>query len=173
MLMDGRGLPAPAYAEAAALFRTAVDQNVPQAIHSLALMHEYGNGVQQNFDAAIKLYRRAVELHHVESMYNLAIIYAFGRGTEQDFRKARSLLDTASQSNHAPSIYYIGVFKTYGYGCEVKYDQAVNWFERAAGLDDYRVSSKAAYAAEELRSKLNMANARNEELFDQFQANSV
>jgi hypothetical protein len=49
----------------------------------------------------------------------------------------------------------------------------VNWFERAAGLDDYRVSSKAAKAAEELRSKLNMANAMNEELLDQFQANSV
>lgn len=173
MLLDGRGLPAPSYAEAAALFRKAIDANIPQAMHSLALMHEYGQGVQQSFDAAVKLYRRAAELQHVESMYNLGLMYAFGRGGEQDFPRARVLLESAAKSNHAPSIYYIGVFKTYGYGCEVMYDQAVNWFERAAGLDDYRVSEKAAKAAEELRTKLAEANARNEELLDKFQRDGL
>lgn len=173
MLLDGKGSAGPSYAEAAALFRTAVDANIPQAIHSLALMHEYGKGVQQSFEAAMKLYRRAAELHHVESMYNLALMYAFGRGGEQDFTRARSLLEGAAQSEHAPSIYYIGVFKTYGYGCEVQYEQAMNWFERAAGMDDYRVSNKAAKAAEELRFKLAQAHSRNEALLDQYQANGV
>ena len=169
MLLDGRGMPAPAYAEAAALLRVAAESNIPQALHSLATMHEYGTGVEQNFDAAIRLYRRAAELHYTESMYNLAMMYAFARGCERDFERARSLLETAAQAHHAPSIYYIGVFKTYGYGCEINYNQAINWFERAAGLDDFRVNNKAAKAAEELRIKVDSAHIQNERLMDELQ----
>jgi TPR repeat protein len=172
MLMDGKGLPVPAYEEAAALLRAAVEENVPQALHSLALLYEYGLGVQQNFDEAAQLYLQAVEQHHVESMYNLAMMHAYGRGCEQDFVKARSLLETAAAANHAPSIYYIGVFKTYGYGCEVQYYQAINWFERAAGMDDHRVSAKAAKAAEELRTKVDQANLQNERMLEKMQSMS-
>mmetsp|Transcript_12810 Transcript_12810/g.21448 ORF Transcript_12810/g.21448 Transcript_12810/m.21448 type:complete len:142 (+) Transcript_12810:665-1090(+) len=131
-------------------------------------MYEYGQGVEQNFDLALKYYRQAAEQNHIESKYNLALMYAFGRGTEQDFSRARPLLEAAAQLNHAPSIYYIGVFKTYGYGCAINYAQAVNWFERAAGLDDYRVSSKASHAADELKSKLDAAVAKNDKLYDQY-----
>lgn len=169
MLLDGKGVTRANPAEAAILLRTAVDANVPQAQHSLALMYEYGKGVEQNFDMSAKYYRRAVEQGHVESMYNLALMYAFGRGFPQDFERARQLLETASRFEHAPSVYYIGVFKTYGYGCAVNYHQAVNWFERAAALDDYRVSEKAARAAEELKAQLETAQAQNEKLMDAYQ----
>lgn len=169
MLLDGKGVDKPSYSEAAALFRKAVDANVPQAQHSLALMYEYGLGVEQNFDLAIKYYRKATELNHVESIYNLALMYAFARGVAQDFARARSLLETAAKVDHAPSIYYIGIFKTYGYGCKIDYNQAVNWFERAAGLDDFRVSLKAKSSAEELRTLIANAQIRNEALLDQYQ----
>ena len=171
MLMEGKGVPEPAYAEAAAMLRVAVEANVPQALHSMALMYEYGHGVQQSFEEAQQLYKQAVEQHHVESMFNLAMMHAQGRGDShiQDFGKARALLEQAAEANHAPAIYYIGVFKTYGYGCEVQYTQAINWFERAAGLDDFRVSSKAAKAAAELRSKVDAANIYNERTMDQLQ----
>ena len=169
MLMEGKGLASPSYSEAAALFHTAAEENVPQAQYSLALMYEYGMGVEQNFHLAAKFYQRAVEQHHIESIYNLALMYTFGRGFEQDFQKARSLLEKSAQSNHAPSVYYIGIFKTYGYGCDIQYYQAINWFERAAGLDDYRVSSKASKAAEELRSKMDEAHLHNERLMDSLQ----
>jgi TPR repeat protein len=169
VLLDSRSTNNPPYAEAAALFRVAAEENVPQALHSLALLYEYGLGVEQNFEEARSLYAQAVEQHHVESMYNLAMMYAQGRGMPQDFPRARTLLEGAAQTNHAPSIYYIGVFKTYGYGCQVEYNQAINWFERAAGLDDYRVSAKAAKAAHELRTKVDAANLQNEQLLDKYQ----
>ena len=169
MLLDGRGVLRPSYVEAATLFRTAVEANVPQALHSLALMYEYGRGVEQNFEFAARYYRQASEQNHVESMYNLALMYAFGRGVGQDFSRARPLLERAAQVDHAPSVYYIGVFKTYGYGCEINYYQAVNWFERAASLDDYRVSEKAKHAANELNKKIIHAEEKNEKLLDQYQ----
>lgn len=108
MLMEGKGRPGPSYHEAAVLLRKAADANVPQALHTLALMYEYGHGVEQNFEYAIKLYRQAVEQKHVESMYNLALIYAYGRGVVQDFSRARPLFEAAASLDHAPSIYYIG-----------------------------------------------------------------
>ncbi len=61
-----------------------------------------------------------------------------------------------------------GVFKTYGYGCEINYEQAANWFERAAALHDHRVSDKAYKAAQELRTLLDEARDVNENIMDSF-----
>jgi TPR repeat protein len=32
-------------------------------------MYEYGHGVEQNYDLALKYYRQGAEQNHVESMY--------------------------------------------------------------------------------------------------------
>lgn len=58
------------------------------------------------------------------------------------------------------------MFKTYGYGCEINYEQAANWFERAAGLGDDRVSDKAYRAAGELRALIDHAHVVNNEVLD-------
>ena len=167
--MEGKGgLHSPV--EAALHFQRAADANVPQAQHALALMYEYGQGIEVNFDFAMMYYKRAAEQHNVESIYNLALMYAYGRGTEQDFYQARSLLETAAnQYNHAPSMYYIGVFKTYGYGCSINYEQAINWFERAIGVDDSRIHNKAMQAADELKQLVYEAKAYNEERLNDLQ----
>eukprot|EP01034_Spumella_vulgaris_P024571 gene24571-30935_t len=171
MLMEGKGVSRPHYAEAAHYLSLAAGEeaNVPQALYLLALMYEYGRGeVAQNFDLAAKYYRRAVEQQHLESTYNLAMMYAFGRGVPTDFHKARGLLETSATSDHAPSVYYVGVFKTYGYGCEINYEQAANWFERAAALHDDRVSDKSYKAAQELRLLIDQAHEVNHNVLDSF-----
>ena len=68
---------------------------------------------------------------------------------------------------------YIGIFKTYGYGCEINYEQAVNWFERAASLDDIRVLEDAKNAAAELRQLLEHASDVNERTLDYYQALNI
>lgn len=60
--------------------------------------------------------------------------------------------------------------KTYGYGCSINYEQAINWFERAAGLRDARVSDKAYKAMQELRELVDRANTLNEQTLDALQA---
>eukprot|EP00981_Chlorochromonas_danica_P003350 scaffold644_cov168-Ochromonas_danica.AAC.42 len=172
MLLEGKGVSSPAHTEAALLLRKASEEgNVPQAHHLLGVMYEYGLGVMQNFQTAGKYYHRGAEQHYVESMYHLALMYAYGRGYQQDLVKARSLLDAAARSNHAPSMYYIGIFKTYGYGgLMVNYEQAINWFERAASMGDPRISDKAARNAQELKESLTNALERNEDMLNAFQA---
>jgi hypothetical protein len=171
MLMEGKGVPSPSYLEAAVYFQKAADEGIVQAQHNLALMYEYGMGIRQDFVKATELYKRAAEQNYVESMYNLALMYAYGRpGFPQDYQRARSLFDAGARMNHAPSMYYIGIYKTYGYGCQINYEQAINWFERAASLDDYRISSKAAANAKELREMVDMARNQNELFLDRLQA---
>jgi TPR repeat protein len=173
MRLEGKGIENPNYAEATHLLTTAAENGIYQAEHQLAIMYEYGMGIQPNFGLALKYYRRAAEKNYVESQYNLALMYAYGRGVPQDFRRARSLLDKASLENHAPSVYYIGLFKMYGYGCEPNYEQAVNWLERAANMDDFRVHEKAANAAKLLNDMITLANNRNEEILNKFQKQSA
>ncbi len=60
------------------------------------------------------------------------------------------------------------MFKTYGYGCDIHYEQAANWFERAAALHDDRVSDKAYKAAQELRALIDRAAEENHEVMDRY-----
>lgn len=135
-------------------------------------MYEYGVGVRQDFNLALHYYKRAAEQSHVESMYNLALMYAYGRGCTQDYRLALPLLEGAASANHAPSCYYLGVFKMYGYGCEPDYEHAFNWFEKASGLDDFRIRTKAEHAASTLRQSITDANGKNERTIQLLQMRS-
>jgi len=153
--------------EAFELFTKAANAGLREGQHYLALMYEYGWGCKQDFEQAMEYYRRASGQNYWESTYNLALMYAYGR-PKQDFRKAMPLLERAARAEHAPSIYYIGVFKMYGYGCMPDYERALNWFERAASMDDYRVSEKAAKAAAELRNLVQSAEDTNNAVLDEY-----
>lgn len=169
LLLESRGNDKNSAQRAFKLFKKAADKGLTNAEFSLALAFEYGHGVDPNFELAATYYKRATEKNHVDAMYHLALMYAYGRGIPQDFNRARPLLETAALANHAPSIFYIGVFKSFGYGCQVDYHQAINWFERAAGLDDFRVTAKALKAVEELTELVQEATAQNDEIIDAYQ----
>jgi TPR repeat protein len=97
--------------EAITHFSMAAEKGIPQALHYLGLMNEYGRGLPQNLLLASEYYRRAVELGYVESMYNLALMYCEGRGVEQNFNAAIPLFEAGVSANHAPSMYMMGVMR--------------------------------------------------------------
>ena len=171
MLLEGKGVNEPDYEEAIILFKNACEEGIPQANFYVALMYEYGLGVDFNIQLAISHYEAAIGNNHLDSMYNLGLIYGYGRsGIDQNYAKALYYFDKAAMENHAPSTYYMGVFKLYGYGCMPNYDHAINWFERAASMDNYQVSTKAAAAAKELRQLVDRATEENERIQSKYQA---
>eukprot|EP01031_Cornospumella_fuschlensis_P026546 gene26546-32082_t len=168
MLVESKGVPSPNYVEASLLLLKAVP--LPQACHLLGVLYEYGLGVRQDYNLALKYYRIAAEQKHVEAIYHLALMHAYGRGDEgQDLNRAKSLFFSLASVPHPPSCYYLGIFSTYGYAGKVDYEQAVMWFELAAGGGDVRVEAKAREAALELRRKIDEARAKNEEILDVLQ----
>lgn len=169
LLMEGKSVSAPVHAECFQLFQYAASMRVPQAEHLLAVMYEYGLGTTLEWGLAAEYYRRASGQNYYESSYHLALMYAYGRiPPKQDFRKALALLERGARAEHAPSVYYMGVFKLHGYGAMPDYERALNWFERAAGMGDFRVSEKAAAAATELRDLIQRAEDENNALLQRY-----
>jgi TPR repeat protein len=174
MLMEGEGVPYPQHPEAAAYFKMAAQERIPQAEHHLGIMYEYGLGVEKSFTKAAEYYTYATEKQFTESMYHLGLMYAHGRaGFPQDYKRAYPLFEAAAKSGHAPSTYSIGIFKTYGYGMEPNYAQAINWFERASVMGDDRVSEVAANAARELRILQEQAIEENEATLERYRLMST
>jgi TPR repeat protein len=169
MLMEGEGVATPNHPEAAVYFQMAADQQIPQAEHHLAIMFEYGLGVEQSFQRAAEYYQRAAEKSFTEAMYHLGLMYAHGRvGFPQDFKRAFPLFEAAATNGHAPSTYSIGILKMYGYGMEPNYDHAINWFERAAVMGDPRVSEMAKNSAREIRTLIQESMEVNEAILDAY-----
>ena len=166
--------------EAFELFQVAARHHISQAEHFIALMYEYGLGVTQNFELAEQYYTFAVEKSYPESVYNLALMYTYQRISkfkelqiQFHYERALSLFHLCANMNHIGCIYYIGLFKFHGYGCERNYEQSVNWFEKAASLDDFRgFNEKARVAAIEIQTLLNYANIKNQQTIDHFQSMS-
>lgn len=75
------------YVDAMKLLHVAAEAKVPQGLHLLGVMCEYGLGVPQNFPLAGEYYAKATDKNFVESMYHLALMYAYGRGYPQDFSR--------------------------------------------------------------------------------------
>ena len=62
------------YEQASEWFKKAAARGYTRAINNLGICHEFGHGVEKDFDEALKLYHEGSEKGHVHSMYNLAFL---------------------------------------------------------------------------------------------------
>ena len=72
------------YATALQEWKPLAEQGDAAAQLFLGFMHDYGEGVPQNFKAAVKWYRKAAEQGDADAQYNLGFMYEFGKGVIQD-----------------------------------------------------------------------------------------
>ena len=97
MYEDGDGAPLDINT-AVGLYRRSAEQDCPQGMYDLALLHLDGHGVETDEARAFKLIEKAVEIGgDPEHMFMLSVLYLHGRGVEQDSEKALSLLRAASR----------------------------------------------------------------------------
>ena len=74
------------YAEAAARYREAAEGGLPEGHVGLAILHQLGHGVAQDFPAAARLYRAAAARRYDPAQRGLAHLYSVGTGIEEDAR---------------------------------------------------------------------------------------
>ena len=119
-------------AELAAI-RRHVENDVPEAINSLATMYRDGYlGLPVNEKKAMKIFKRAVERGNVEAMTNLGTMYEDGNVVKRDikviFKKAEQLYRMgADRGCH-------GAQRSLGFMMQRKgdYDKAIYYFEMSA-----------------------------------------
>jgi len=163
--------------EAVRLFELAAEGDVPEAIHHLAVMYEYGlitsdegytenetnhpseSGFHEvtqkepNFTKAVQLYKRAANIGWPESSYNLGLMYVYGRGVPLNDILAIDYFRQSASRKHAPSMRYLGILAMNGQGQPHELsnpDEALYWFEQCSILGPIGGNYSATEGASEL-----------------------
>ena len=89
-----------AEARAVAETKTKAEQGDADAQFYLGFMYVKGQGVEQDFEEAVKWYRKAAEQRHAQAQYNLGVMYANGEGVEKDYVTAYAWLNIAAANGH-------------------------------------------------------------------------
>ncbi len=118
--------------EARRWYRMAAEQDYVDAQYRLAVLHDQGRGIEQDFGEAVRWYRRAADLGHAKSQYNLAMMYDLGEGVERDQAEAAAWYRVAGEQGYAPAQNNLGVLYANGEGVAVDAAEAVKWYRMAA-----------------------------------------
>ena len=74
--------------DALVVCRPLAEQGVSHAQNVLGEIYMYGEGIPQDYDAAIKWFRLAAEQHHRRARFMLGVLYWSGDGVPQDYDNA-------------------------------------------------------------------------------------
>jgi localization factor PodJL len=125
--------PPPAWpADPLQALREAAERGDATAQFELGARHAAGDGVDQDWAAALAWFRRAAEAGGAAAQHNLAVLHERGRGTEPDPVEAVRWYEMAALQGYRPSQFNLAVAHARGAGTPRDMGKAVAWFERAA-----------------------------------------
>lgn len=104
--------------------------------YRLAMLHIYGDGVEEDNAAAFALLQKAAGQGHVEAAYNLGICYHYGFGVGVDLKAAYECYLQAANAGHGKGMELVGLFCYDGLYGQQDYHAAVQWFTAAANSAD-------------------------------------
>lgn len=131
-------------------YKQAAQQNHPDAMNNLADMYLNGEGTEIDEEAAFLWFSKAANCDVVEAMYTLGMMYEQGIGTVIDEDKAFTYYEMAAKGGDSEGLYRVGMIYFNG---ELKqsqsYEQAMQWFYRAADVFQVDALYNIAYCYEQ------------------------
>jgi hypothetical protein len=100
--------------------------------YTLLARHENGQGVPQDYAAAMKWYRLAAGQGHATAQNNLGFIYHNGQGVPQDYAAAMKWYRLAADQGEANAQNNLGLMYAQGQGVPQDYVLAQTWFNLSA-----------------------------------------
>mmetsp|Transcript_32043 Transcript_32043/g.96434 ORF Transcript_32043/g.96434 Transcript_32043/m.96434 type:complete len:1595 (+) Transcript_32043:1276-6060(+) len=122
-------------ARAVTFYQHAVDRKgvgSMEALISLAVCYERGEGIDEDAIYAAHLYRKAAMTGHRKAQYNLANCYMVGKGVGQDRAKAACWLRLSAEQGYANAQLALGSCYDRGDGVDLDPRRALKLFEQAA-----------------------------------------
>lgn len=95
-------------------------------------MYLKGDGIEQNYDEALRYLSLAAEVGNTVAQANLAYMYAKGIGVTQDYNKAIEWGMKSAMQGNAESQWSLGGVYERGEGVEQDFNKAVEWYKKAA-----------------------------------------
>jgi len=124
--------PPPRPADPLDALRDAADGGDAGAQFELGARHAAGDGVAQDWAAALRWFTRAAEAGTAAAQHNLAVIHERGRGVDPDPVEAVRWYEKAALQGYVPSQFNLAMAHARGAGTPRDMRKAVAWFERAA-----------------------------------------
>ncbi|MBQ7220635.1 MAG: sel1 repeat family protein [Synergistaceae bacterium] len=115
---------------------SAADMGNTGAMNDLGYMHEYGMGVQQDYQKAFDFYLKAAEKGNASAQNNLGGMYLNAKGVKQDFKKAILWFGRASQQGNAAASNNLARMYQEGLGTKQDIGKAIDLFRQAAEQGD-------------------------------------
>ena len=112
--------------------RVKAEQGDANAQNSLGWMYNWGKGIAQNFQEAVKWYRLAAEQGYASAQANLGVMYSNGKGVPQDHQEALKWYRLAAEQWNVGAQFNLGLMYDRGEGVPQDYVQAHKWYNLAA-----------------------------------------
>lgn len=100
-------------------------------LHTLALCHLLGVGVEQNRANALVLFQYSAQKGYSRSQYNLGFMYSKGFGVKKDEKKAVHWYRLAAEQGHALGQCNLGVMYDYGFGIKENKKEAARLYRQS------------------------------------------
>jgi uncharacterized protein len=95
--------------EATRWYRLAADRGIVEAMNVLGIAYMRGNGVREDFHAALELFFKAAALGDAPAQYSLGALYYSGLGPlKVNVAKAIELFTKSANAGHAPAQFGLG-----------------------------------------------------------------
>ena len=94
-------------------------------------MYCNGQGVAQDYSAAMKWYRMAADQGDSIAQVNLGVMYKNGHGVAQDYSAAMKWFRMAADQGHAQAQCSLGVMYCEGHGVPQNTSEALRWLHKA------------------------------------------
>ena len=122
------------YEEAIKWYELAGEKGDRDAFHSLGVIYDFGNGVEQNYAKAFEYYQLAADLGEPTSQANLGFMYEAGKSIPVDNKMAFEYYKKAAEQNDDQGLNNLATF--YFNGIVVVQDQikAISLYKKAAEL---------------------------------------
>ena len=92
--------PPGSSAEVMDLYRKATNENDAVAQNNLGYAYDFGKGISEDKEEAVKWYRKAAEQGYASAQYNLGYAYAHGEGVSEDRAEAEKWYRKAAEQGH-------------------------------------------------------------------------
>jgi len=89
--------------------RARAEAGDAEAQSNLGFRYEYGEGVPEDSEEAVRWYRRAANQGHADAQYSLGAMYGTGEGVPQDDAEATRLYRLAADQGHADAQWFLGL----------------------------------------------------------------
>lgn len=144
---------------AAKIFLKLSEQGDAKAQLQIVYQYEFGKGVRQSYDEAVRWYRKATDQGSAISQNNVGKMYEDGLGVKEDWAEAVRWYRKSAQQGYAEGQFSFGRAYQFGLAVPQIRQEAIRWFDKAGDQGH----DQANYFSNDLKQRNRYIGFRNDQ----------